>query len=66
MVSLAKTQKCLSCVKKLTFKNFIFILCVNRYISDFILQNLAVLFYIQRKGKDFCSEPIQDFKVTTF
>lgn len=40
MISLTKAQKCLSCIKKLTLENFIFIFGVMRYILDFNLANI--------------------------
>lgn len=42
MVSLTKTQKCLSGVKELALKNFISIFSINRYIIYFNLKMLSI------------------------
>lgn len=44
MVSLTKTQKCLSGVKELALKNFISIFSINRYIIYFNLKMLSIWF----------------------
>ena len=49
MISLTKTQKCLSSVKEFTLKDLIFILCINRYISNFNLQGLAMFHFSVKK-----------------
>ena len=55
MISLTKTQKCLSVVKEFTLKNLIFILRINRYISNFNLHGLAMLHFSVKLPKSFYS-----------